>query len=222
MTFAFAVRTMKARPIYYEQFIERFKSLVAPDPRVLGIATSEGTGILPNENACGALEDAARIGAEWVLFFEDDAEFIDDIIGSTERWLTKNARPDVRFYPLGCNYSQCFRPGMTCMVYPIESFYGTVGVALRTPDAAAFAAWLRKNIDHPNKQGQYPTTPIGKCLDLRLATWHKVVEPKQPFVLTPAPCFINHMGRVSTISTEAGHYTGEYAGYGGRSYQYHG
>jgi GR25 family glycosyltransferase involved in LPS biosynthesis len=219
MTFSVAVRTIKTRPVdYFTPLALRLAAHVLPHQQVLGIHTNEGTGITPNENACRAIEKALADNARWILFFEDDAEFIDDIIGSTARWLRDYEHPRVHFYPLGCNYN--LNPSLFAMNYSLESYYGTVGVAIRAEAARRYIEALRQ---HPDWMTVNPATGlVEKCLDLNLARWHKRAEPGQTYTYTPSPCFVNHLGTISTIATSASHFTGEYPGYAGKDFVYHG
>ena len=101
-TFAFAVRTVPARRELFLPLAARLGAMTV-DPRVVGLAISEASEpeTAPNENGCLALEAAVASGPDWVLFLEDDAGPIDDLVGSVDRWLDDHAEPDGHLYPLG-------------------------------------------------------------------------------------------------------------------------
>lgn len=178
-------------------------------PRVLGLHISDGTGldISSNENGCRAIELALQDNPEWVLFLEDDIDVIDDFIGSIERWLADHEQPTIHIYPLGCNYSQCFTPEMTAWRYRTGAYYGSQALLLRASRARAFVAYVR-TYWLPNNGN--------RAFDLALARWHESIEPEQPFLLTPVPCFVDHLGSESTF----GYNVGRFAGFGGHAYSY--
>lgn len=217
MTFSIGLRTITRLQRYCQQTLQRYlESGVVYHPSVVGFHVSHGEDCSPNENAVRALRMAARDNPDWVIFSEDDVDIINDLIGSLERWLDRFARPTVRAYPLGCAY-----PGLIqlardrgCWDYPLEQFYGTQVVVFRTVDALDYATFLENIPIDANRRDI--------CFDLWLGNWHRQVEPNQLHLLTPAPCFIDHVGQFSIMgdNKQSWERCGRFEAFAGRDWSF--
>lgn len=188
-------------------------TLTHPQVRGLHVACEDGNG--PNETAARALFAAVDDMADWIVFLEDDIDIIDDLIGSTDRWLREFHRTEILFYPLGCNARRAMRAasaaGQRAWNYPIEEFYGACGLVFSTGAAALFLTetWRK------------PEWMMPWCgLDENLKRWHQLVYPNQPHLVTPVPSFIDHLGAVSSIDKSQSHFTGRYPVVADRSFRY--
>lgn len=207
MTLSIGIRSITREPDYLQGLLARlFDVGVFDDARVLGLHVNYGEGLTPNENGCRALERAALDAPDWVLFFEDDMDVIDDFLGSIERWMTKYERPDIHLYPLGCNYSQCFLPDSDCWLYGVSKYYQSGCFLLRADKVAHLCDFMRTR----------PPVSRERCFDLNIARWHQEIEPQTEYLHTPVPCFVNHVGEVSSMGCAVG----TFAGFAGRDYSY--
>lgn len=209
MTFSIAMRTMPRPYDYCRDTLRRLVDVgVFQHRSVIGFHLHHGDGLTPNQNGIGALQRAVRDHADWVLFLEDDIDVIDDFMGSVERWLTRFAKPTVRVYPLGCFYPESIKENRERGVWelPLPKYYGSQAVLLRTDDAASYAEYLGR-LAHEESH-----------FDLLLADWHIRQEPLQPHLLTPAPCFIDHLGEQSLMGTWDR--TGRMTEFAGREWSY--
>jgi hypothetical protein len=212
MTYSLSIPTVAPRAPHCEYLIARLVETGAfSHPLVKGVHITRD--LPPNLNAHHAMRAAARDDADWVLHLEDDIDIIDDFLGSVDRWLTDFAEPRVLFYPLGCAVRRAMREsraaGARAWPFPLKEFFGATAVAIRTDDVRRFcdsygADWMMR----------------WNGLDVNLRRWHERAEPRQSFVLTPVPPFIDHMGAVSTQSTDPSHFTGRYPAYEGRHIAY--
>jgi hypothetical protein len=144
----------------------------------------------PTANAAFALRQGAKSGAPWVLFLEDDIDVCDYFLESTATWLDEHEH-EARVFPLGANYEfirELFRQGKTAWAYPIDSFYGTLAVALRAADAEAIADYL----ESPDVNHSY---------DLHISAWAKQQGIRH--FLTPVPSFVQHIGTESYIRPDS-------------------
>lgn len=149
--------------------------------------------VTANENVEGALRVGACMGAPWVLFLEDDIDVCADFFDSVGAWLDEYASPDHFIYPLGANYEgvECAaRLGADRWVYPVEQFYGTQALAIRSTDAASLASFLEAH--------RFDRAEDGTAYDLLMADWLRA-ERAGASLLTPAPSFVQHIGRTSSI-----------------------
>lgn len=141
----------------------------------------------PTENSAIALSVGARLGFHWVLFLEDDIDVCADFLESTAVWLEEHAEK-YRVFPLAAKYDEILavlaRRGDTMWRYPVECFYGTVAITMRSEDALSIATYLegRKN------EHQY---------DLHMQDWARERDIK--YFLTPVPSFVQHIGAQSFI-----------------------
>lgn len=132
--------------------------------------------------------------APWVLFLEDDIDVCADFFDGVGAWLDDHAREDRRVYPLGANYGwvrEAMELGRSAVDYPVSDFYGTQAFAIRSEDAADLSRYL---IAHC-----YDRADDGTAYDLLIADWHAQRYPEIGHFLTPAPSFIQHIGRSSVI-----------------------
>lgn len=205
MTFSIGLRTALREVDYLTATLKRLsESGTMKHPQVRGLHVTYGHGLTPNENGARALELALKDNPDWVIFLEDDIDVLDDFIGSISRWLTDHERPKVHLYPLACQYSQCFEEGKSFWEYSTPAYYGSQGLILRAEPAKAFINFVRHEWKPP------------RAFDLALARWHEAYEPEATHFITPVPCFIDHLGDVSTF----GYNVGRFVGFKGREYSY--
>lgn len=211
-TYSIAIRTVpRAAADYCTQTLVRLAETGSiAHPQVRGVHVSNRPDLTPNRNGCNALRMAARDQADWIIFLEDDVDFINDFIGSVDRWLVSHMDAAVLAYPLSCFYSGAMDAFRSAGVweYPLEKYYGSQGIVMRTGDAVTFANWLERK-------------PIGVSFDLHLSGWHREVHPDQKFLLTPSPCFLDHTGEFSSIGPPGSwERVGRVESFGGRDYSY--
>lgn len=205
-TFAISMPTWE-RPVPYRA--ETLKKLVGSGvfahPGFRGIHITHKRGAATNAAMC--LFQAAVSRPDWVFHLEDDAEVLKKHFAeSVLAWLADHAVPSVHMYPLGCHHAKKFKKHATAWDYPLEVYYGAVGVALRGPFARLFAASL------------LDADPEGfneNIFDVHLKDYHFQEEPTVSHVLTPVPCFVDHRGAVSSLPTASDpkHYVGGYPGF---------
>ncbi len=185
-SFVYAIRTVPQRRQMFEDLLTRLQDTTCDGLIVAcGISASGHADVSPNENACQAIEGALQFNADWIMFLEDDAGPIVDLIGSTSRWLADHARDDIHLYPLGCQYS--LPADAAYWEYPISCFYCSVAMVIRASMAPSLVAYLRAN------------SHVRQGLDLMMGHWHRTVSPSD-VLLTPAPyCFVDHLGDESTL-----------------------
>ena len=211
MTFSIALRTVPERSFLFSSLMRQLVQETAlSEGAVRGIHVSRRPDVTPNENACLALEAALQDRAEWTLFIEDDAGPIDDFLGSVDRWLAKYQREDIHIYPLGCQYSHAWPKIGDAWEYPISKFYCSVAMVIRAVFIPSLLVYIRS---HEARQG----------FDLMSGRWHQTVS-SSPFLLTPMPCFIEHLGDQSTLidGRSERNVVGRFAGFAGREYVYRG
>lgn len=214
MTFSFSIPTVRRSGRPLQLLLQRLLDTgTFDDPRVIGFHLSYGRG--PNDNAVHALRHAAADDPTWVIHLEDDVDIVDDFLGSVDRWLTDVALPDIRLYPLGCAVRRAMRAaraaGQHTWEYPLREFYGACGFAMRPADARDFC-------DRHDSQPAWMMPWNG--IDVNLKRWHERRVPTQTVLLTPVPCLIDHLGAVSSLSTDPKHFTGRYDGFVGRHGRY--
>jgi hypothetical protein len=169
--------------------------------------------ITANENVAKALRVGASWGPPWVVFIEDDIDVCADFFGSTAAWLADHERPDVYAYPLAAAYDQVerkYNDGCTAWRYPLASFYGTQAVAFRREDARAVADYIDGH--------RYELAQDGTAYDLLMSRW--ALARGATHFLTPAPSFVEHIGRGSVIRPRPE--THRFASWPGRDWSYAG
>ena len=212
MTYSLAITTVE-RP-YRQTFFQRLLATgTLTHPLVRGVHIIQNR--LPTEAAIYACRAACADGADWVLILEDDIEIIDDLIGSTDRWLTAVQEPSLHFYPLGSalrrSMREAQRAGARTVRWPIRHFYGMTAVAFRRESLLAFCQDLARSPDW--------MVPV-YGIDENLKRWHLRRYPEQRDTVTPVPCFVDHRGAVSSQTMAPDHFTGQYIGYVGRDTRY--
>lgn len=166
------------------------------------IRVYRGDRRLATPNVAEALAIGAGTGAEWVLFCEDDLDFIADFVGSVGRWLDDHAAAGTTTYRFTCAHvaiESRLQQGLDHWWYPVEQSWGTQCFALRSGDAASLAGWLKENplyrhIDGRMADGAY---------DLEMHRWARSLGVAR-FVAS-VPSFCQHLaplGRDSTIWKE--------------------
>jgi hypothetical protein len=167
------------------------------------VATGQRT---PTQNAAYALSRASNMGADWVLFLEDDIDVCNWFLESAAGWLEDHIDMGHRVFPLGANYADI--EGLvgrsTCWTYPIAAYYGTLAVAMRSNDARSIAEHLAQ-ID-----------PEKATYDLFIAQWAAARGIRE--FLTPVPSFVQHLGQDSSI--RPGGEFHQYRSWPGRQWSY--
>jgi hypothetical protein len=182
MTFSICIRTVPSRETIFRSLLAEL-SVTLSLPQVLGIHVSACPDVAPNENGCRALASAASDDADWVLFLEDDAWPITDLIGSAERWLLDFAEDDIHIYALGSPLGVDDVPAVR---WPLDQFYCSVAMAIRGSMVRSLVGYLREN-------GHVRTG-----FDLMSANWHRVVS-ESDCLLAAAPSMVDHLGVESTL-----------------------
>lgn len=208
MTFSIAIRTVPKRAELFSRLMEDIHRLWTPS--VIGLHVSCDDKISPNENACKALERTTVDNADWTLFLEDDAGLIEDFFGSTERWLEKNAKSDIHLYPLGCQYSESWPKGTDKWEYPIAAYYCSVAGIIRSSQVSSLIACIRTTYGH-----------VQQGFDILSGHWHRTVSSSDN-LLTPIPCFVEHLGDESTLieGRPDRNVVGRFRGFPGKDYVY--
>ena len=211
MTFSICIRTI-IRPVdYCRSVIMRLAETNSLcHTSVIGFHVQHGEFLTPNMNGVTALRLAAKDKADWILFLEDDIDIIDDFIGSVERWITKFAHPEILVYPLCSFYPEISRSFHKDGVWQISTdlYYGSQAILFRTQDALDYANWLAMR---PEVETQF---------DLNIVHWHANRRPKVTVFISPAPCFVDHIGKESLMGTWER--TGSVQDFAGRQWSYHG
>jgi hypothetical protein len=160
----------------------------------LHVSSAEG-GRCASHNYSAALRAASESGDSWVLVLEDDIDVIADFWGSIERWIDEYERPDRRVYPLGAAYPQVLESltlrRESFWDYPIDKFYGTQAVLFRRDDALKLATYLTHHA--------FDREQDGTAWDLLIADWSRCAYPGISHFRTPAPSFVEHIGRGSVV-----------------------
>lgn len=164
--------------------------------------------LTPNENGLAQITTLDPSAYDWVLLLEDDLAFCSDFIGSVQRWLMREAKPNrhlFRFF--GFRVSP--PPGrVTAYDVPWDrSFAGSQAVALRMTEALDFAAWAEANME--TWGGFRGNARI--AFDKLLASWAQLRWPKIPSVMSQ-PFFVKHIGKVSSIHPKTAHMDRYFAG----------
>jgi hypothetical protein len=212
MTFSLGMPTV-ARPYRRQTFQRLVETGTLEHPSVRGFHLVHNR--TPNSHVFQLLRACLSDDTEWVIYLEDDIDIIDDFLGSTERWLADVATPDVLFYPLGCGVRGKVKQALAAQArrwnWPLNTFFGATGFAMRSIDAFRF---LEDCCFYPDAPPSY----IDASLDHMMRRWHLHLSPAR-MVPTPVPCFVDHLGEVSSQQVEA-HWTGSYVGWQGRGTTY--
>lgn len=212
MTFSLAVRTVPQRGMLFNTLMQRLLKFHR-HPNVKGLHVSNRTDVTPNENGCLALEAAIVDGTDWIIFLEDDAGPIADFLGSTTRWLADHEDPNIHVYPLGCQYAEAWpKTGEpTSWKYYIKDYYCSVAFVLRAAYAESLVSYFRTR--NFARQG----------FDIFTGRWHQTVSDS-PYLLTPIPCFVEHLGDESTLvdGRPDRNVVGRFRGFRGFDYTYQG
>lgn len=168
-TFAIAIRTFDRTPRrnYLDVTLANLRRAGAfADPRVLGIVVADSGGArpgfldearrvarvveeapkeaprTPNKNAAHALRLGAALRSDWVMFLEDDVDFIADVIAGVDLWLARRAVPGPMVYPLCAAYApvrDAVARGSDVWDEKLSLFYGTQGFVVPTACALELA-----------------------------------------------------------------------------------
>lgn len=205
MTFSVAIRTVPAR---HAHLVRLLQELAPHIPALLGVHISGRADLTPNENGCRALDAAHGDRADWTIFLEDDAALLDDFTTTVAHWLHDHARDDIHFYPLGAQYAECSNWLPPVWPYRLRDYYCSVALVIRTRAIPSAVAYIEASLA---RQG----------FDRLLAEWHATVS-ESDHVLTPVPCFVDHVGDESTLVNGRAdrNIVGRFRGWMGRTLQY--
>lgn len=170
-------------------------------------------GVVANLNIAEALEYGANTGAEFVLFLEDDIDFIGDFYNSVSRWLDDHVSSLPIIYPLGANYGevrQGYNRGETYWNYPVPKFYGTQAFLVRSRDVASCCEYIRSHC--------YDLHEDGTGYDHLIRDW--MLGNGITTIPTPCPSFVQHIGTSSIIKRRGSIHT--FPSYPGHDYIYRG
>lgn len=144
----------------------------------------------PNRNVAQALGYGGHSGKRWVLFLEDDIDVCDDFLTGVGQWLRDFAEDGRHLiHALGANYKFA-KSGAA--LYPIEQFYGTQGVVMRSDYACSLADWLLSHEFDMNTQGA--------AYDILMHHWAKTLHPEVRYFLAASPALVQHIGTESIIA----------------------
>jgi hypothetical protein len=210
MTFSFAIRTVPARRTHFMRLMREVLAQTA-HPSVRGVHVSADPFASPNANGTRALEAAVADETDWIIFLEDDAGLIHDFVGSVERWLLDHHDPNVHIYPLGAQYAEAHDWKSPVWRYRLKDYYCSVAFAVRATLVPALV-WHFKSV-----------VACRQGFDLELVKWHQSVSPS-PHLLTPVPCFVEHLGDDSTLidGRSMKNVVGRFRGFGGYDFTYKG
>lgn len=173
--------------------------------------------LCPNENGLAQVAAVDPESADWILLLEDDLAFCRDFVGSVQRWLVQQARPDRHVYQL---FGFTVPPPKRPPAYDVSllRLRASQAVVLRLSDAQDFAAW-----GHAHLQTWRRRTPWGSttgdwriAFDKFIAAWALTRWPGQPGVMSH-PHFVKHVGLRSSIHTGTARND---AGFGGEAWAY--
>ena len=156
--------------------------------------------VCANLNVADALEYAATKGSEFVLFLEDDIDFVNNFFDSVARWLSDHVSSLPTIYPLGANYGEVtdgYNRGETWWSYPVSKFYGTQAFIIRSRDVASCVTYVR---DHC-----YDLHKDGTGYDHLIRDW--ATSNGITHFVTPCPSFIQHVGTTSIIKSRGSIHT---------------
>lgn len=208
MIFSFAIRTVPSRVMLFSALWKKISELSERD-NVVGVGVSGRVDVTPNENACLALELGIKSPSDWTIFLEDDAGLIDRFMENVTWWIDKHQRSDVHVYPLGCQYSRCWSEGMVAWDYPIDAFYCSVAMVVRSAMVPSLISYMRSNAH------------VYQGFDLMTGHWHRTVSSSN-YLVTPVPCLIEHLGDDSTLieGRPARNVVGRFGGFKGYDFSY--
>jgi hypothetical protein len=156
------------------------------------------------QNALRALEKGYENNTEWVIFLEDDVDFISNFLESVDLWLSEFYQPNILFYPLAACYVEVENKEISCWQYPVGCFYGCQAYAIHRSQLEKLIPFFKET----NKTTFF-------MHDMLLQHWGKCMNSE--YLLTPCPSFIQHIGQTSAIHD--GRYY-QYASFPGKEYEY--
>jgi len=169
--------------------------------------------VCANQNVIDALTYATETEAEFVLFLEDDIDFIGDFFNSVSRWLNDHVSSLPIIYPLGANYEQVqqgYNRNETHWNYPIAQFYGTQAFVIRSRDVSSCCDYIRTHC--------YDLHEDGTGYDHLIRDW--MLSNGIVSVPTPCPSFVQHIGTTSVIQRRSTIHT--FPSFPGKGYVYRG
>lgn len=178
-----------------------------------------GQTYLACENAGRALiAGSLQMGANWVLFIEDDVEVCSDFLNSVGRWLDQHGKSDnYQLFAFGAAYSQTlvnYKRGATAWEYPVDAFYGTQCFAVRPRIASIIGSYLSqtpmiRGVRNPN------------AYDLMI---QDVINAQfvSPMFLASCPSFVQHIGKQSICTGKPEEDVHTFISYQGSQWAYKG
>ena len=134
------------------------------------------------QNLIHALEEARKMETEWSIIMADDVRVIGNFLESVNAWLQCCAAPEIPFYPLGANFGSVEHPQIAWQYHMVD-FYGAQCFCINRTHIQSLIDRLR-------------VTTVSSLPDIQVGEWASSVGA--PYVLTPCPSFIQHIGEVST------------------------
>lgn len=153
-----------------------------------------------NENGIAQVTALDSVDAEWIGLFEDDLETCADVVGSTLRWLSDHAVPEMHVYRLfALPGTPTKRYGAHAALHPLREMRGSQAVILRAPEARMFGSWATAHkTDWRPADAPYRDQPT-KGFDKLIGYWALATWPDQRFGLLSQPMMIRHVGRESSL-----------------------
>lgn len=193
---------------------------IGPEPGIIQVHGSTRRR-LSTPNVAETLGAGAECGADWVLFCEDDVDFIADFVGAVGRWLDDHAAPPVTVYRFtalnaAMESKECRARG--AWDYPVAQSWGTQCMAMRSHLAADLSSWLLAHPLYRHKDGRM----ADGAYDLEMHRW--AAERGLTHFVASVPSFCQHIapyGKDSAIWKERP-WPVEFPTWPGREWTYHG
>lgn len=154
----------------------------------------------------------ALLGAppcEWVLHLEDDVKLCADFLGSVSRWIDAHVNESHRlltfFTPDHRPMREAVRNQQAAFTFPLEKWASAVAVAMRGEDAEPCGRWILDKAPTWRVGPNYPPWATHRGSDKMLAAWQVQAYPDVREALGSCPCFVQHLGKVSSLRS-LGHF----------------
>lgn len=225
-------RAMLGRQNYFQRTMESFKrarlwesktpfefhifdsgskdtSFIAPWPKEPNVKLhTSWWRVPPKINAGRALLVGSELGADWVIFVEDDivvcADFLDGVAAFIEKHANEKYRA-VTFYTPYREVEHAKKRNEPFWEYPVKAFYGTQCLAFRTKDAESLGRYLLLDLKFEQNTPSY---------DLIMKEWMYHHHPDNPYFQATVPCYAQHVGEESFLLPGRFHSCGGFAGEG--------
>ena len=140
----------------------------------------------------------------WVIHLEDDVRLCADFVGSASRWLDAHATEAHRLFTFFAPDARLIRPSIVLrrptFQFPIEKWASAVAVAMRGADAGPCGRWILDAAPTWRVGPSYPPWANHRGSDKMLAAWQAQAYPDVREALGSCPCFVQHLGKVSSLS----------------------